>query len=108
MSFQPCPIELEQLLEQYSHTLEDLQGKFNPFFSKVSLELKSQVDELKANIELYANYHRSHQLKHLIEAPKVRDEIRRVHKEAEKLSLQMRHLEKMFRLGQNLMEKDCT
>lgn len=102
MSACPEPHKLEELLEEYSHKLEDLKSKFNPFFSQVSHELKDRVDALKGRIELYANYHRDHQLKHLLEEKKVQDELSSVHQEVEKVQSEFNRLEKMIRFGQNL------
>ncbi len=97
----PRPDELELLLEEYSLKLEDFKSKFNPFFSEVSLELKKKVDDLRSRIELYANYHRNHQLKHLIESKRAKAEISAVHVEVSTLQSKMKELERVYKLGQN-------
>lgn len=102
MSTFPEPHKLEELLEDYSVKLEDLKSKFNPFFSKVSHDLMLEVDQLKNRIEPYANYHRNHQLKHLLESHSVQKEINEVHSELQKIDSAFKELERMVRFGENV------
>lgn len=103
MSNFPKPDDLEVLLEKYSHMLEDYSKKFNPFFGKTSHELKNKVDHLRNRIEKYAHYSKNEQLKHLALSDRAFSEIKEVHLETLSLESKISELEKMFKLGQNLL-----
>ena len=102
MSNFPKPDKLEELLEQYIEKLEEFESKFDPLFKEKSLELKAQMNSLKARIEKYANFSRDFQLQHLVLTELAQSEIGAVHLETEDLRSKFTELEKMFRLKQNL------
>lgn len=103
MSNFPKPDELEELLESYAEKLEVYSSKFNPLFQKMSFDLKQRADHLKNRIEKYASYSRDEQLKHLILSNEAEKEIQSVGFEAEALQSKITELDKMYRLGQNLL-----
>lgn len=103
MSNFPKPNELEELLDLYVEKLEVYAAKFNPYYQKASKNLKEKAHELKTQIEKYANFYKDLELQHLVLSDHALKAIQSINLEISDLEAKIGKLDKMFRLGQNLL-----